>query len=446
MLKKSEPENQPKLFEVDLKLENVLNEKHPLYVLANEIDWSSFEEKFSPLYSENGRPACPIRLMVGLHYIKFTKDLSDEEVVWGWTENAYWQFFTGEEYFQKEFPIDPTSMTRFRNRLEEGGVLEILRETIAAGLRLKCIRPESLEKVAVDTTVQEKNIAFPTDIGLYSKMIQKLVKQGKKEGISFRQTYQKECKRGLKKHSGYMHARQLRRARKLREKIRTRLGRVIREVERKSISTSTEMGELLVLAQRLHDQQKDDKNKIYSLHEQHVECIAKGKAHKRYEFGCKVSVATTLKEGFILSCDALHGNPFDGHTLRETLGSIESNTGVMPSLTVADKGYRGHKCSELSEVIVRGVTKVPGRYKKKLVRRQSLIEAMIGHLKSDSRMDRNRLKGKLGDKVNAILCAAGQNLKKLMVFLWKGFLRLLLSLLESNFRREISTHLRLSRA
>ena len=197
MLKKSEPDN-------DLKLENVLNKKHPLYVLANEIDWNGFEEKFAPLYSENGRPACPIRLMVGLHYIKFTKDLSDEEVVWGWIENAYWQFFTGEEYFQKEFPIDPTSMTRFRNRLEEGGVLEILRETISAGLRLKCIRPESLEKVAVDTTVQEKNIAFPTDIGLYSKMIEKLVKQGKKEGISFRQTYRRECKRGLKKHSGYM--------------------------------------------------------------------------------------------------------------------------------------------------------------------------------------------------------------------------------------------------
>ena len=435
MLKKSDPENDPKLFEIDLKLENVLNKKHPLYVLANEIDWNSLEQKFMPLYSDKGRPACPIRLMVGLHYIKFTKDLSDEEVVWGWMENAYWQFFTGEEYFQKEFPIDPTSMTRFRNRLKEGGVLEMLRETISAGLRLKCIRPESLEKVAVDSTVQEKNISFPTDIGLYSKMIQKLVKLGKSEGVSFRQTYRKECKLSLKRHSGYMHARQTRRAARLREKIKVRLGRIIREIERKSDVSSPEMKDLLALAHRLHDQQRNDKNKIYSLHEQHVECIAKGKAHKRYEFGCKVSVATTLKEGFILSCDALHGNPFDGHTLRSTLNSVEANTGVMPSLTVTDKGYRGHKCSDLSEVIIRGVTKVTGRYKRKLVRRQSLIEAMIGHLKSDSRMDKNRLKGEMGDKMNAILCAAGQNLKKLMVFLWKAFLRLLFSLIESCFGR-----------
>lgn len=446
MLKESETNSEPKLFEVDLKLENVLNKKHPLFVLANEINWERFERKFAPLYSDNGRPACPIRLMVGLHYIKYTKDLSDEEVVWGWIENAYWQFFTGEEYFQKEFPIDPSSMTNFRNRLEDGGVMEMLKETIATGLNLKCIRPESLEKVAVDTTVQEKNIAFPTDIGLYSKMIRKLVKQGKKEGMAFRQTYQRDCKRSLKKHSGYYHARQMKRAKKEREKIRTRLGRVVREVWRKLDMPSEEMSELLALAQRLHDQQREDSDKLYSLHEQHVECIAKGKAHKRYEFGCKVSVASTLKEGFLLCCNAIHGNPYDGHTLRSTLETVEANTGVMPALTVTDKGYRKHGCSDLSEVIIRGVNKVRGRYKKKLVRRQSLIEAMIGHLKSDSRMDRNRLRGRIGDKMNAILCAAGQNLKKLMAFLWKGFLQLVFSLLESTFRSNFLIQQRLGTA
>lgn len=335
-------------------------------------------------------------------------------------------------------------MTKFRNSLEDGGLIEMLRETISTGLKLKCIRPESPEKVAVDTTVQEKNIAFPTDIGLYANMIRKLVKQSKKESISFRQTYQRDCKRSLKKHSGYYHARQMRRAKRERQKIRTRLGRVIREVGRRLDLPSTEMSELLILAQRLHDQQRENTNKLYSLHEHHVECIAKGKAHKRYEFGCKVSVASTLKEGFLLFCDAIHGNPYDGHTLRSTLESVQENTGVMPSLTVTDKGYRGHKSSDLSEVIIRGVNKVRGRYKRKLVRRQSLIEAMIGHLKSDSRMDRNRLKSKMGDKVNAILCAAGKNLKKLMVFLWKASLQLLFSLLESSFRSDLKGWRRLS--
>lgn len=421
MLKKKTEKPPENLFEVDLQLKDVLNNTHPLYVLESKIDWERFEDKFSPIYAEKGRPAAPIRLMVGLHYLKYTKDLSDEDVVWEWLENAYWQYFTGEKYFQKNLPIDPSSMTNFRKRLQDKGLLELLKETISTGLELRCIRPDSLNKVAVDSTVQEKNIAFPTDISLYSKMIAKLVKQSKREGAQLRQTYKKVCKIKLKKHSSYMHANQLKRAKAARKFVKIRLGRVIRDVQSKLESRSDELNMLLGIAEKLFNQKREDKDKVYSLHELDVECISKGKANKKYEFGCKVSVATTLKEGFILACDALHGRPFDGHTLRDTLLKVNENSGVMPALTVTDKGYRGHKCNDLSEVCVRGTRKIKSRYKRKLVKRQSLIEAMIGHLKTDSRMDKNRLKGKMGDKVNAILCAAGQNLKKLICFLRKGF-------------------------
>jgi len=421
MIKKKTAERES-IFEVESRLDQLLNHKHPMYILSHEIDWTGFESRFEKLYSkDNGRPPAPIRLMVGLHYLKYTYDLSDEEVIWTWIENAYWQYFTGETYFQKDPPIDPSSMTRFRNRLKDNGLEELLRETIASGLRLKCIKPESLERITVDTTVQEKNIAFPTDIRLQTKMINKLVLQAKKEGGQLRQTYRKVCKIWMKKHSGYMHANQLKRASSLREKVKIRLGRIVRDIERKITQPSSELKSLLELADRLMKQKRKDKNKIYSLHELDIDCISKGKAHKKYEFGCKVSIVSTLKEGFLLSCEALHGNPFDGHTLRDTITKVTLNSGTNPSLVVTDKGYRGHKCEDLAEVVVRGVTKTKCRYKKKLVKRQSLIEAMIGHLKSESRMDRNYLKGKLGDKINSVLCAAGQNMRKLIKYLRKKF-------------------------
>lgn len=416
MIKKLE--ESPFLFEPDSKLESLLNKTHPLYILAHNTDWQSFEDEFSQHYTEQqGRPCSPIRLMVALHYLKFMYDLSDEELVWRWVENPYWQYFSGEEYFQKQFPIHPTSMTKFRKRIKKKGANKLLQETIKAGLKLKMLRENSFSKVCVDTTVQEKNITFPTDGKLYYRMIETLVRESKKENLCLRQSFLRVGKRMLRSHQRYAHSRKMKKAQSCLRKLKTYLGRLTRDIERKSSKRIPKVNELIEKSFRLLSQQRNDKNKIYSIHADEVECISKGKAGKRYEFGCKVSVCSTLKEGFILSTDALHGNPYDGHTLQTTLDQTKENIGKSPEYCLTDKGYRGHGYKGNTKVICRGVHKLKNPYQKRWVKRQSLIEAVIGHMKNDSRMDRNFLSGKLGDQMNAILSAAGQNLRKVMKFI-----------------------------
>jgi IS5 family transposase len=397
-----------------------------LYVLAEAIDWEFFEREFGELYVEQrGRPGLPMRLLVGLHYLKHLYDVSDERVVAGFVENPYWQYFCGEEFFEHELPCNPTSLVKWRQRIGPGGMEQLLAETLAAAQRQEVLKPSEIRRVNVDTTVQEKAIAFPTDARLYHKARCVLVREARRAGIALRQSYKRVGKRALQKQGRYAHAQQLKRARRETRKLRTYLGRVIRDLQRKAASSGPELDQQLAQylerATRIFQQQRADKHKLYSMQAPEVECISKGKEHKKYEFGCKVSVVTTSKRGWVVGIEALHGNPYDGHTLKAAHAQVTKLTGVTPEEMFVDKGYRGSQHHpENVQVYISG-RKLSGRLKR-LLRRRSAIEPVIGHLKQDHRMKRNYLQGKNGDCINALLVGCGFNLRKLLrVFLWLIF-------------------------
>lgn len=410
---KTSHDPQGDLFKTELA--RIIDMTHPLVRLGHEVDWERLEEVFGKTYCEdNGRPATSTRLLVALHYLKYTFNLSDEDVVAAWVENPYWQHFSGNQYFEHTPPMDPSVMSRFRKRIGEAGAEELLKETIQAGLKLKAIRPHQLKRVNVDTTVQEKEVRHPTDARLYNRSRERLVKAAEARGIDLRQNYNFVAKHQLLMSHRYAHARQMNRSRKCTRKLRTILGRVIRDIERKTPAMDHELGSLLAVARQIHAQERKDKGKIYSVHEPQVECISKGKAHKRYEFGCKVSVAATSKGGWFVGAKAIHGNPYDGHTLQETMDQVE-RIAQSPEHAFVDMGYRGHNYKGGCEVHVdkrrRGST---ARSLWRWMKRRAAIEPGIGHLKREHRMDRCRLKGIEGDQVNAILSAAGMNFGKLL--------------------------------
>ncbi len=321
------------------------------------------------------------------------------------------------KYFEHKFPIHPSSMTRWRKRIGESGAEELLKQTIEAGLKLKAVKVTQLKRVNVDTTVQEKDIRFPTDARLYDRARDRLVKEAKKRDINLRQNHNRLSRKLVLKQSRYAHARQMKRAKNCTRKLRTYLGRVIQDIERKCLSPDRELVSLLTTAKRIHTQQRKDKNKVYSVHEPNVDCISKGKAHKRYEFGTKVSVATTSRGGWFVGALAFHGNPYDGHTLSKTLEQVTSIV-KSPEHVFVDRGYRGHGYS--GDVKVHVDKQRRGRTPRSLwrwMKRRAAVEPSIGHLKQEHRMDRNRLKGMAGDCINAILSAAGMNFRKLMKFI-----------------------------
>jgi IS5 family transposase len=416
-----------------LRLDQMLNQRHALYKLSNQIDWNAAEVNFGHLYSEEGRPGIPIRLMVGLHYLKHTYDLSDEEVVAQWAENHYWQYFCGETYFQHHLPIDPSQMTRFRKRIGEAGCEFMLGLTVHAGIVTRTVSAASLSIVNVDTTVQEKAIAFPTDARLYHKARGALVRAAKRMGIPLRQSYERVSKLALAKNGRYAHARQMQRARREQRRLRTYLGRVIRDIERKLPEEhAAKMNALLNIAKRILTQQRHDRGKVYSMHAPEVECIAKGKAHKPYEFGVKVGIVSTSKESFVVGMQSLPGNPYDGHTLSASLAQVERLTGVLPKEAYVDRGYKGHGVDDTTVWIAGAKRGVTTAIKKKLKRRNA-VEPVIGHMKNDGRLGRNFLKGEDGDAINALLCGAGHNLRKILRQLallsphsWLALLRFLL--------------------
>jgi transposase, IS5 family len=403
------------------RLSELLNPAHPLYVLAERLDWSQFDAAIDACYAEElGRPGVNTRLMVGLLYLKHAFDESDESLVARWVENPYWQFFCGCQYMQHEMPIDPSSLSRWRKRVGAERLEKLLATTIHAALALGALRPQELQKVNIDTTVQEKAIAFPTDARLYHKMRVALVRRARSLGIALRQNYRFKGKKLLAKQGRYAHARQMKRAAKMTRQLKTILGRVVRDVARKAGKIQGQIAdeplrELLTLAERLLQQTRTSKNKIYSVHAPEVECLAKGKAHKRYEFGCKTSVATTSRSNWIVGTHALHGNPYDGHTLRGSIAQVERLTGHLPQDVMVDQGYRGHDYVGSAIVhVVRSIPKRATRAVRRMLKRRAAIEPTIGHLKSGNRLDRNYLTGQEGDRINALLSAAGYNLRKLL--------------------------------
>ena len=412
--------------EVDLfrqELVNLIDLRHPLVKLAQNIDWKSCEARFGGLYATGiGRPGHRLRLMVGLQLLKHTSNLSDEEVVAVWVENPYWQHFCGEQYFCHDFPIDPSLMTGFRKRIGEAGCEFILGLTVIAGLATRTVAKTSLAVVNVDTTVQDKAVAFPTDARLLHKARVALVRRARKGGIELRQSYERVGKAAFVRSQRYAHARQLNRAKAQSRKLRTYLGRVIRDIERKTEgdgAQQTSFTRLLQMARRIHSQPRKrsegDPPKLYSVHAPEVECIAKGKAHKKYEFGVKVGIVSTSKESFVIGAKSLPGNPYDGHTLQACIEQAERVTGIQPKEAYTDRGYRGHGCNTGTlKIWIAGAKRgVTAAIRRKLKRRNA-VEPVIGHMKSDGRLARNFLKGVDGDAINALLCGAGHNMRKIL--------------------------------
>jgi IS5 family transposase len=419
------------------RLEAIINPRHALARLAGVIPWARFDEAFGGFYRPVGRPAKPTRLMVGLHYLKHVHDLSDEEVVERWVENPYWQFFCGFEFFQHEAPIDASTMTRWRKRIGPQGLEELLKASVEAALQTGTVRPESLERVNVDTTVQPKAIAHPTDSRLYLKALQMLVRHAKKHGIELRQSYTRLAKAAAVRAGRYAHARQFRRMRRELKRLRTFLGRVLRDIGRKiagNVELERTFARLFGLVERLLAQKPKDKNKLYSLHAPEVVCISKGKARTPYEFGCKVGIAATNREGLVLAAKAFEDNPYDGHTLSGTVDQAVAMGGVDPDRIYVDKGYRGHDYTGSASVMIAGSRRGLTPTMRRELKRRSAIEPTIGHMKTDGRLDRNFLLGHVGDAVNALLVAAGHNLRLILakLALWRAFILAALNILMAN--------------
>ena len=397
------------------RLEDLVNPRHPLCKLSKRIPWDDIDKHFSGLYHHSGRPAKPVRLMVSLLILKQLYDLSDESIVEKWVENPYYQFFSGETLFQWEFPCHPTDLVYFRKRIGKKGVEKILKVSIE--LHGNKAREQ---EVLMDTTVQEKNITFPTDTKLYERVIEHCVKIARKKGIVLRQSYKRTTKKLMLAQRFRNHPRNRKKALSAQRKLKTIAGRLIRELERKLPPAS-----LLTYAQeieiykRILSQERKSKKKIYSIHEPLVYCISKGKDHKKYEFGSKASIVMTKNSGIIVGAVSFSKNIYDGHTLPEALKQSEALVGRRAKVAICDRGYRGKRVIDGTEIeIPKKPLKRASAYEKRKVRmrfrRRAGIEPVIGHLKSDFRLLRNYLKGSVGDSINLMLAAAAYNFKKLM--------------------------------
>jgi len=437
-MKPQKNKHEPQFDLYKTELSRIINVNHPLVKLTIQMDWSVFDAQFENQFSDEGRPAIETRLMVSLHYLKYTHNLSDEETVAIWVENPYWQFFSGRQYFEHKLPIDPSSMTRWRKRVGVNGAETLLEQTIQTALNQKYLKRTQCQKVNVDTTVQTKAIRFPTDARLYDRMRETLVKTAKEEGIELRQSYTRVGKKALRRQQNYGHARQMKRSKKETRKLKTYLGRIIRDVERKANNPSSKLKDQLNLAKQLLEQSRNSKNKIYSIHEPHVKCIAKGKVHQRYEFGCKVGFVTSAKGNWILGAQAFTGNPYDGHTLENSLTQTEKLTRVNINQATMDLGYRGHDIKDKKILIVpRNKTKAT-RVIRHWWKRRNAIEPIIGHSKSDHRLNRNQLSGELGDQLNAAFSACGFNIKKLLRAFWLWFQNAFNGIHKLNFQRTLT--------
>ena len=427
------------------RLSNIINPRHELVRLAQMIDWRMFETAFGPLYAEVGRPGLPTRLMVGLHLLKHVFNLSDEVVCARWVENPYYQHFCGFDYFRHDLPVDRSSMTRWRERIGPAGMEVLLKATIAAGLDGGVVAAKELERVTVDTTVQPKAVTHPSDARLYHRGREILARLAARHGLGLRQSYARLGKRAMRRAGAYLHARQNNRAKREIKRLKTFLGRVSRDIRRKlagNHALAPHFARALALVDRLLAQQRHDTGKLYSLHASEVECLAKGKVHKKYEFGVKVSVAVTNRSGFVLGMMALPGNPGacpragrrpdpgDGHTLDGAARQVERLTGTPIARLYVDRGYRGHNDRRKDRVFLSGQRRGLTPTIRKELRRRSAIEPAIGHMKSDGRLGRNYLLGTLGDAINAILAGVGYNLRLIL-----NWLRALFALIVTAFLR-----------
>ena len=404
-----------------------LNPKHPLLVLAKKLPWTMFEKEFARFYASVGRPAMPIRLMVGLLLLKQIENLSDERVVDVWVQNPYYQAFCGVEHFQWNQPCASSDLVHFRKRIGEAGVEKIFQASVAlhgkAGLE---------REVVIDTTVQEKNITFPTDTKLRVKVIRRCWKMAAKEGIQLRRSYRRELKKTLRVIRFSTKQAEKKQVPAARRRVKTMANALLRDMVRKLPEKRLAcLREELEFYRRAVNQERHDKNKIYSLHEPGVLCIAKGKEHKKYEFGSKAALAMTKTRCIIVGAKNYSENVYDGDTLSELLSQLKIVRGKPAEKAYCDRGFRGRKRIGDTEIVlpsapVSTMSEYDKRKARKNFGRRSAIEPVIGHIKHDFRMIRNYLKGKVGDAINLLLAAAAFNIKKWLKALAEGLLFALL--------------------
>jgi transposase, IS5 family len=414
------------------RLDQIINMKHELVQLADKIDWDWIDGEIAPLYSDQGRPGIETRFVIGLLLLKHIYGLSDEGVCERWVHDPYFQHFTGEEFFQHEFPHERSDLSHWRKRL--GDKLEmLLAESLRVAHESGALRTRDLKRVTVDTTVQPKAVSFPTDAKLLHAAIKGLNRLARKHGVRLRQSYLRVAKRAAMMAGRYAHAKQFNRHRRQLRILRTRLGRIIRDIRRKIAGqepiAAVFEAPLSRASQISHQQQRQRGWKLYSFHAPEVECIGKGKASAPYEFGVKTSIVTTNARApggqFVLHAKSLPGNPYDGHTLGTVIAAAERLTGCEVERAYVDKGYRGHDAANPRRVFISGQKRgVFGAIKREL-RRRSAIEAVIGHMKNDGHLGRCYLKGRDGDAANTILTAVGYNLRLVLAWL-RELLRLLL--------------------
>lgn len=453
------------------RLDHMLDLRQPLPVLASRMPWQQIEasvahvfsrkarnhiampdldlfgETIAPVASKSnaGRPRVPLRIMIALLYLKHAFNESDEGVVARWAETPSWQFFSGRAYFEQRQPCDATTLVKFRQLLGEDGAEALLAQTINIAVGLDLIKPEQLQRVIVDSTVQHKAIAHPTDSRLLETARAKLVEAAKDAGVALKQTFAKEGTELGRKAGRYAHARQFRRMRRTIKRQRTIVARLQREIARKATHITGQFKAALdqaqakasrIVLQSTSKKALQGQPKLYSWHAPEVSCINKGKSRQPYEFGVKVGIASTLEHNLVVGAKAFHGNPFDGHTLNEQISQaakLMKATQARPRSVYVDLGYRGvDKANAGVGIWHRGKFKQMTPYEKTMLKRRQAIEPIIGHLKQDCRMGRCHLKGELGDKLHAVLCAAGYNIRWLLRaiaqqglgFLWSLLLRL----------------------
>ena len=395
------------------RLAEQLDPRQPIKQLAEAMPWTEFEAAFGKYYSPEGRPAKPVRLMVGLLLLKQMFNQGDETVVAAWVQNPYWQYFCGMNEFQWQVPCDPSDLVYFRDRIGEAGMQHILQ----VSAQLHGDKAQELE-VVVDTTVQEKNITHPTDTKLAHKIIHRCWKLADRNGVKLRRRYRKAVRHGVLAQRWRRDPKTRKAAHRALRKMKVIAGRLIRELERKLPEAArAEQRENFALYRRVLRQQPSDRDKIYSLHEPQVYCLSKGKEHKKYEFGSKASVVMTKTAGVIVGAVAHEANLYDGDALRPALQQTKIITSQQPAKAIVDRGYRGCKTVDGTEVLLPGKPK-PGQSKsmsakiRARFRRRAAIEPLISHLKHQYRLARCFLKGFVGDQVNLLLAAAAWNLKK----------------------------------
>ena len=431
MLGKLPDKDQRELFRT--RLEDLINPNHELVLLATAIDWQYFEKEFKSYYSAKGAPSVPIRTMVGCLLLKHLYNLGDERIPEYWVRDVYFQYFCGSVFFEHQFPFNPSDFVHFRNRVGADGIAKIFSYSVK--LHGKEVSKQA-KFVLSDTTVQENNTTFPTDAKLCKKVIDKCNELAKRESITQRQRFTQVSKQLVRETYNGNHPKRSKQAKKAKKRLKTIANKLLRELDRKMTKEQKQVYENdIKILKKAVNQQKNDKDKIYSLHKPFTKCIAKGKAHKPYEFGNKVGLVTGGKKGrkIILSIKAFIDNPFDGHTIEPLLNQMENNAIDLPKELAYDRGGKGKaEIKGVKIIIPSPVKKTDTQYqkqsKRKKCRARAAIEPIIGHLKTDFRMQQNYLLGEKGVQINAFMATTAWNLKKFMQELKENFLHFIFQL------------------